>query len=358
MADVQGGGRIGLASRIRRWWSGAVPDAGRAGVGVAGGGDPARPDRSARRPTGLTVPWDAEVLGRVRRLHIRARVVTDALMMGNHRSIRTGAAVEFADYQEYAPGMDLRGIDWRAWARTDRWMVKRYQTETELPCTVVVDLSGDSATGAGASRSLPELEATKAGAAITAAATLLYWFSRQSEPVGLKILGASAPVSDLPPRRGRSHLQQCFLALAAARPGGRAELATALKQVGARARRRSLVIVITDGMEEPASWLPSLGAFTRRGADLRVLHLFDRAELRLELDDAALFYSPEGGEAVAVDAPGVRADFAAVVADYMDEVRSGAIRHGAQYLPMATDRPLEDLIRAVVHGRVEPAARP
>lgn len=314
--------------------------------------------RPAPVPNGVTTPWDADVLGRVRRLHLRARVTTDALLMGSHRSLRTGQAIEFADYQEYSPGMDLRGVDWRAWGRTDRLMVKRFQTETELACTVVLDLSGDVATGDAGKGGMPPLEGTKAGVAITAAATLLYWFSRQGEPVGLRLVAGSAPFRDLPPRRGRSQLQQCFLALGAARPEGKADLSRVLAEVGGRVRRRSMVVVISDAMEDPAVWMPSLAAFARRGSDLRFLHVFDRAELRLEQDHASLFYSPEGGDAIAVDPSGAAKEFAQVVAEWMAEVRAGVVKFGGQYVAVPTDRPLEEVIRSVVHGRVEPVELP
>src|SRR5215210_7559135 len=117
--------------------------------------------------------WDAAVLARVRHLHLRARMLTAAILTGEHRSRKVGQAVEFADYQEYLPGMDLRGLDWRVWGRTDRYVVKRF--ETEMPCTVVLDLSADLATGDRGRGRLPDLEGSKAGYAITLAATLLYF---------------------------------------------------------------------------------------------------------------------------------------------------------------------------------------
>lgn len=303
--------------------------------------------------------WDAEVLGRVRHLHVTARVLTDALMMGVHRSRRVGQAIEFADYQEYAPGMDLRALDWKVLGRTDRRVVRRYETETELACTVVVDLSGDLATGAGAGTSLPALEGTKAGFAIRLAATLLYWFHRQGEPVGLTIVGGEGidhPV--LPVRGGRTHLQLAFLQLAKARPGGVADLGTQLADIGRRTRRRSWVGVITDGMEEPATWLPALRAFARRGADLRLVHLFDRAEMQLDVGRAAVFYSPEGGPALPLDPQGAQADFREIVAEYLEEVRRGVITVGGQYVQVATDEPLERVFRRLVHGGSRPVELP
>ncbi len=293
--------------------------------------------------------WDAAVLARVRHLHLRARMLTAALLQGEHRSRRVGQAVEFADYQEYLPGMDLRGLDWRVWGRTDRYVVKRFETETELPCTVVLDLSGDVGTGDQSVHGLPDLERSKAGYGVVLAATLLYFLHRHGEPVGLELVaGAGTTHASLPPRGGRNHLQLLFLQLASARPGGVADLLPALSRVGGRTRRRSWVGVISDGMEEPGKWLPALGAFAKRGADLRFFHLFDRREWKLDFSAPALFYSPEGGDELAVDPHGAAPAFAEVVREYVDEVRGGVVRFGGRYLPVPTDLPMEQVIRSAV----------
>ena len=260
--------------------------------------------------------------------------------------------MEFADYQEYLPGMDLRGLDWRVYGRTDRYVVKRFETETELPCTVVLDLSGDMATGESGRARLPDLSHGKDSYAIVLAATLLYFLHRHGEPVGLEIVAGEGPTHrSLPPRAGRNHLQLLFLQLARARAHGVADLLPALSRVGSRTRRRSFVAVITDGMEEPSRWLPALGAFARRGADLRLFHLYDRREWSMRFNTPALFYSPEGGEALAVDPHGAASAFAEVASEYVDEVRSGVVRFGGRYLPVPTDLPMDQVIRAAILDR-------
>lgn len=285
----------------------------------------------------------------MRHLHLKARHLTDALLMGGHRSRRVGQAIEFADYQEYQPGMDLRGLDWRVWGRSDRFVVKRFETETELPCAVVVDLSADASTGRAATTGYPDLDRSKAGYAVTLAATLLYWLHRHGEPIGLEIVaGEGMTHRSLPSRGGRNHLQLCFLMLASARAGGVADLSRALRTVGERVRRRSWVAVITDGMEEPDSWMPALAAFGRRGADLRFLHLFDPDEYALQGEQAMLYYSPEGGADLAVDPAGARDAFAEVVAEYVAEVEGGVVRAGGRYVPASTGEPLERLLRRVI----------
>lgn len=307
--------------------------------------------------------YDPRVLARVRHLHLRARVLTTSFLMGEHRSRRVGQAVEFADYQEYLPGMDLRGLDWRVWARSDRYVVKRFETETELPCNIVLDLSGDLGTGQGATHAraaeLPDLDTSKAGYAITLVATLAYYLHCHGEPVGLEIVGGEGMTfRSLPPRAGRNHLQMLFLALASARPSGRADLLPALSRVGSRTRRRSLVALVTDGMEEPSTWLPALGAFARRGADLRVFHLYDAREWALDFSRPAMFFSPEGGEDLAVDPQGAQDAFEEVVREYVAEVRAGVVRWGGRHLLVPTDRPMDIVIRDAIlmHGDAGRAA--
>jgi uncharacterized protein (DUF58 family) len=303
-------------------------------------------------------PWDATALSRVRHLHLRAKILTDALLMGEHRSRRVGQAVEFADYQEYQPGMDLRHLDWRVWGRSDRTVVKRFETETELPCSVILDLSGDLATGESAARKLPDLDRSKAGFAITLAATLLLFLHRHGEPVGLDIIaGEGLEHRSFPPRSGRSHLQQLFLALAGARPGGTGQLVDAFARVGEHTRRRSWVGVISDGMEDPGQWLPALGVFARRNCELNFFHVFDAKEWKLDFRTAAQFYSPEGGESLAVDPGGARAAFEEVVAEYVAEVKSGLTHWGARYVAAGSDTPIENILRSAILGSAAMASR-
>jgi uncharacterized protein (DUF58 family) len=276
--------------------------------------------------------------------------------MGEHRSRRVGQAVEFADYQEYQPGMDPRRLDWRVWARTDRYVIKRYHTETQLPCTVVVDMSADISTGEKGIGGYPVLDTTKAGYAITLAATLLYWLYRHGEPVGLELVGGEGSTHfRLPPRGGRNHIQLIFMALASVRPAGRANLKESLVFAGSRVRRRSWVAVISDGMEDPSAWLPALGAFARQRTDLNFFHIYDEGEFTLDFSRPAMFYSPEGGEPLAVDPVGARQAFAEVSAEYIADVKSGVVQWGGRYIRANTRQPIELALRSLVQS--SPAVR-
>jgi uncharacterized protein (DUF58 family) len=256
--------------------------------------------------------------------------------------------VEFVDYKEYSPGDPIRYLDWKVAARADRLVIRRHAAETEVPVTLVVDVSGDLGTG-GSER--PALDGTKHGTAMILAATLAVFLSRRGDPVGLYLIGgAGSPWSEIPARSSAGHLAQIIGALAAVRPSGTAGLGPALERIGERVPRRGVVVLISDLMEEPEEWGPSLAALGRRGADLRVIHLYDKSEWALSFRGPAQLYSPEGGEPLAVDPAVARSTFAEVVQEYLEEVQTWLGRHRAHYVCMAVDTPPDEALASVLRG--------
>ena len=291
--------------------------------------------------------WDPEVLARLGSLHLRARQATAGLSHGPHRSLRVASNVEFADYKEYTPGDPLKDLDWKVAARSDRLVVRRHQAETELRCMILLDASGDLGTGARGRYRRPPLLGSKFGYAVTLAATIAYFLHHHGEPVGLLTLGGEGvrwPY--IPPRSSPAHLAQILAALAGLAPAGRASLDRGIRELGSRIQRRSLVILVSDFMEEPASWGPAMLALGRRRADVRAVHLYDRREWALDYADPLRFFSPEGGDALPLDPSGARDAFREVVAEYLLEVRGAMARTRAQHLLVPTDEPLD---RALFH---------
>ncbi len=298
-----------------------------------------------------TPAWDPEVLGRIVQLELRARALVQGFLHGAHQSTRVTSNVEFADYKEYAPGDPLRDLDWRVLGRSDRLVVRRHRAEDELACTIVLDASGDLATGRAGRRGLPPLDGSKWGVAVVLAATFAQWAARRNEPVGLAVVGgAGVPLRWLPPRGGRPHLARLHGILASTRPEGRAELGAALSQLGPRVRRRSMVLVISDLMEEPASWGPALDAFGMRGVDLRVLHVHDPAEWRFAMPGPARYRSPEGGDPIVADNADVQAQIGAVLAEYLAEVDGWVRRARGLRIPAPSDAELGLVLRRLLQG--------
>lgn len=315
--------------------------------------------------------WDPEVLTRIRHLSLRARRVVRGVLHGEHRSRALGPGVEFVDYKEYAPGDPLRDLDWRVLARSDRVVIRRYQAESDLPSLLVLDASGDMATGlagyAGAPsrRPRPPLDGSKMGYALSLAATLAWFLHLHGEPLGLHVLGGTdLPWRYLPPRPGRAQLGRVLATLASLRPDGRADLGPSLASLAPGLRRHALVVVVSDLMEEVGTWAPALHALGLRRTDLRLLHVQDPAELDLDYAETRLYFSPEGGDPLPVDPVAVRDAFRKEVAAWRVEVRDAAVRNQAVYLPARTDRPLDDPIVGLLQagqrrGRAgQPVARP
>ena len=281
--------------------------------------------------------WDPEVLARIRHLQLVASNTVDGLLHGDHRSRRVGSSIEFADYKEYAAGDDLRDVDWRVLARNDRLVVKRYQVETELACTVVLDASADLGT------------AGKFDYAVRLCACLLWFLHRHQEPVGLVVMGDG--LKHIPPRTGKAHLARLFAELAQLSPGGRADLRGALATIAPGIRRRSLVALVSDFAEEPALWAPSLDALARRRTEVRAFHVLDPRELNLDWENPALFWGPEEPEEILdLDPVGVRPEFEQVRDDWLLEVRQALHARSGRYYAARTDQPLAPLLRRFIGG--------
>ncbi|MFM2246245.1 MAG: hypothetical protein RL071_2319 [Pseudomonadota bacterium] len=302
-------------------------------------------------------PWDPEVIHRITTLSLRARQQVEGLRLGVHASRRVTSNVEFADYKEYSPGDPLRDLDWRVAARSDRLVVRRHRAEDELGCLVVLDASADLLTGKasawprGAARR-PPLDGSKWGYAVVLAASLAWAMARRGEPVGLQVLGgADVRWPYLPLRAGEPQLARILGVLASARPDGRAELAAGLREVGARLRPRTLVVLISDLMEEPAAWAPVMAGFREHRVDLRVLHVHDPAEWRFAMDGPARYRSPEGGPALPADPADVAAGIAAVVEGYLREVRAAVVSARGLHLLAPSDADMVPLLGRLLAGR-------
>lgn len=289
----------------------------------------------------MNSPWDPEVLQRVRALHLHARQATAGLYQGARRSIRSGHDIEFLDYKQYDPGDSLRDLDWKVYARTDRLVIRRYQAETELGCTILIDASADLG-------STPR----KFEAAIRAAATSAYLFHLGGDPVGLSVgAGEGVSVRWIPPRTGRTHLARIFSELARLRPAGTGDLDALFRGLGPRLCTRTLALVVSDFMEEPAGWARSLTTLTRNRVDLRALHIYDPDELGLQWTAPTRLRSPETGEELPLDPVAVRPVFEAEVATFFAEVRHAVQARRGQYLRVPAGSSLSPVLARLMLGR-------
>ncbi len=276
-------------------------------------------------------PVDAELLASLSSMELRARAMVEGYYSGHHRSRYRGASVEFADHRPYSHGDELRHLDWRLYGRSDRFFVKQYEAETNLTVHLLLDASG--------SMGYPERGVTKLACATYLAAGLAYLAWRQRDAVGLTVFD-TGPREQLPPRSRRGHLQQVFDALEGAAAGGETGIADVLGDVGASMRRRGLIVLLSDLLDEPGEVLRALGLLRSRGHDLIVMQVLDRREMDLGLHGPVVVVDLETNERLVTDADEIRGRYEAALRAHVERLRDGCAARDIDHQLFVTDRPL------------------
>lgn len=287
---------------------------------------------------------DPDLARRVANLSVQARRAVDGLLSGTHRSPHRGASVVFVEHREYRPGDDLRLLDWRAYARSDRHQVKRFEQETQLRATLVLDRSGSMAYQGGDR----PLKVDHAAALLAALAFVLL---RQGDAPGVATFDRA--VRDrLPPRTRASHLDEVLRTLAVPAEEGRAtDLRAALTEVAEQAGRRGLIAVASDLLDFEDAALEPLATLVGRGHEVLVFQVLDPDELQLPSGPPARFEGLEGEGAVDADLGALREAYRAEVEAFLEACRARCLAVGAQYRLTPTDEPLEQVLASVLGAR-------
>jgi uncharacterized protein (DUF58 family) len=279
---------------------------------------------------------DAHAVGALSGLLLRARTTADGALAGLHLSHRHGRSLEFAEHKVYAPGDDTRRMDWKAFARFNRYYVKRYIDETALRAFLVCDLSNSMSYAGGTSRSLPG--PSKAAYAKTLCATLAWLLVKQADAVGyVGFAQASQPV--VTQRGGDGHLAEVLAAIDRDPVGGPTDPRAALALLANHVSRRSLVIACTDLMDAGRDILEPLGALRTRGADVALLHVLHPDELHFPYDGVVRFLDLEGDREAQVDARAVRDAYVEEVRAWVAQQESAAWARGIDHHLVTTDTP-------------------
>jgi len=240
------------------------------------------------------LPLDPAELAGLESMSLRARVVVEGAYAGLHRSPHAGGSVEFAEHKEYAPGDDIRHLDWKVAARTDRYTVKRFEDETEMRTYLVLDTSASMGyRGAEAGPGVSKLEW-----ASWLAAAVAYVAGQQGDPAGLLLVDDDVRTT-LPPRTRPGHLPDVLAALEAVRPAGRSDVERGLLRTLEMAERRSLVLVFSDLLDAPMGLELRLRQLRTRGHDVVLFHIMHPDEVELPGDDLTHF---EGWNRATADA--------------------------------------------------------
>jgi uncharacterized protein (DUF58 family) len=277
------------------------------------------------------------------------RAVTEGVLTGLHKSPHHGQSVEFAEHKEYAPGDEIRHIDWKAYGKFDKYYVKRYEQETNLRAYLVVDASGSMAY-----RSRPDA-LTKLEYASALAASLGYLLVRQQDAAGLVLVGGEVKGA-IPPRASASHLQPVLAALEAAKAEGETRLSAAVDWVTEHAPRRSTVVVFSDLFDRDDRIVKRIAQLGRRRHEVTLFHVLDPAELEFPFDDPTLFLSMEDARSVEAHGRDVRKGYLELLRRWLDETRRAAAEADVDYSLCPTDRPLDEVLVPFLARRERTAA--
>jgi len=284
---------------------------------------------------------DPETAKRVANLTFQARKAVDGMLSGVHRSPHRGASVVFVEHREYRPGDDLRLLDWRAYARSDRHQIKRFEQETHLRATLIMDRSGSMAYAGEGRR-------TKAEHAATLLAALALILVRQGDAAGLSVID-NAVQKRLPPRTRPAHLEELLSELA--RPpkaGVKTDLNHALNEVAERASRRGLIALASDLLDFDDDALAPLSYLVGRGHDVVVFQVLDPDELELPFDDAARFEGLEGEAPIEADPATLREAYKKEINAFVDRCQQRCTSLGARWVLARTDEPAEHTLANVL----------
>ncbi len=284
-----------------------------------------------------------EAIKRIARLDVRARHVVEGFLSGMHRSPYFGRSVEFLQHREYTWGDDLRHVDWKVWAKQDRFYVKQYEEDTNLRCTLLTDVSGSMQYGSGAM--------TKFEYGCTIAASLAYLLLRQQDAVGCVAFDESARTV-VPLRTRRNHLDSIVRAMEISEPRNKTDLYQILHTVAETYPRRGMMVLISDLLVDRAGLFKGLRLLRSRGHDVMVFHVMDDDELDFPFSGPTRFEGLELPEFLRCNPRALREGYLNALQSYLEEVRRGCVRHKADYKLVRTSEPLDAALAAYLCSRL------
>jgi uncharacterized protein (DUF58 family) len=277
---------------------------------------------------------DPELLARVGSLELLARTVVEGFMSGLHRSPYTGFSTEFTEYRQYNAGDDLRYLDWRLLARTDRYFIKKYRADTNTQCHLLIDTSA-SMNYAHASN------VTKLQYAQFLAASLAYLLNRQQDAVGL-VAFADKVHTHVPARNRTGHMRTIFGNLSMLEPGGETDLAASLHQLAEILTRRGIVVVISDFYDQPDRLGEAFQHLRFKGHDVVAFQVLDQNELDFDFDDPVLLLEDaETQEQMPVLPDVVVGGYRERMRRHVDDMRLCAAANNVDYELLTTKQPLD-----------------
>lgn len=284
----------------------------------------------------------------IKNLQLRARVIVDGLHAGIHKSPYHGFSVEFSEYRQYTSGDDLRFLDWRVLARSDRQYVKRFEDETNLFSYILTDVSRSMGYGS--------LDYPKSEYARTLAVALAHFLHRQRDATGLVVFDEQI-VDFVPPGRRPGQLNRIAAALDREPRGNSTDVRTPLEEIARTVRRRGLIVLISDLLVDAGEFREQLKYLRSRSHDVIVFRVLDPAEFDLSCSESAIFQDLESGRRVYIDPESARAQYTRRFQAHAAELERDCRNMGIDFVTCPTDRPIEFMLSDLLATRMQRSRR-
>ena len=278
---------------------------------------------------------DPEVLSRIASLNIHATKLVEGLLSGHHRSRHTGSSVEFADYKDYTPGDEIKHIDWKMVAKTDKHQIKQFEQSTNLKATILLDTSGSMGYLSPNPKTMNKMDYAR-----TLVASLSYLFLKQYDAVGLSLFNESL-INYVPPRSKPSHFKHILHELAALSPSGVTKIEDVIQSIVERLHGRGIVIIVSDFLTKESSIEKKLKLLVSRGLEVIIFHILDSDEVSFPFNGDIIFESLEDDLPIELDPVDIRETYQRAIQDQITYYRSHCAKLGIDYIFLETSTPLE-----------------
>jgi uncharacterized protein (DUF58 family) len=276
-----------------------------------------------------------ETLAQLNKLQLNARQIVEGFLIGLHKSPYHGFSVEFSDHRQYNPGESLRNVDWKIVAKTDRYYVKRFEEETNLRCYILLDHSKSMFYTSGST--------TKMEYATSLAAALDWLMIAQKDAAGL-ITFNDKITNTLLPKAYRSYSAKIFERLVSLKPQERTDILSPLHKIAETIKKRSLIILISDLMEDPENIITALKHFRNHRHEVLVFHISDAQEQLLEYKRETEFIDSETGERITVHPWQIRKAYQQHYRDFYQNLKESCRQFGIEYNPVDIAEPIQNML--------------
>jgi len=285
-----------------------------------------------------------ETTARLKKLQLTARVIVEGFLIGLHKSPYHGFSVEFSDHRQYNPGEPLRDIDWKIAAKTERYYIKRYEEETNLRSYIILDHSK--------SMFFRSHDVAKIDYATELSASIAWLMMSQKDAVGLITFNREI-TNKLVPKAYRGYLSQIFEVLVRLEPKDSTDLFTNLTRIAETIRKRSLIIIISDLLDEPEKIINALKQFRYRHHEVLVFHLTDPQEEQFGFKHETRFVDSESGEKITVTPWQIRKEYLENFHHHIDYLKAECHQAQIEYIPCTTSTPVADLLLRYLSKRAK-----